>query len=96
MQNYGLMKFVYESVKNAEYISLNKWKSKVKEIVMAGDIKRVNTSCKLYKSLDMLNLKTKHGIIGWWLFTFMIRTVIMLLFNISRLGKELYSLCEFI
>ena len=67
-KKYGLMKFVCESEKNAEYISLNQWKSKVKEIVMTRDIKRVNISCKLYKSLDMLNIRTKHGIIGWWFF----------------------------
>ncbi len=100
-KKYGLMNFVLESIEGAEYITLNEWKKRIKEYVMNRDIKRLNITCKLYKSLDMLKVNTTHRVISWWLYasrypqdTYRIRTIVRLLFNNPRLGKEQCNYCN--
>ena len=100
-KKYGLLESVITAVENANYMSLNSWKQLVKNMLNKLDLQRYRITCKLYKSLSMVNVNMEyHSILPWWLHCFydpcfsrQNRTIARLLLNVKRNGNSLCALC---
>ena len=97
---YIVWDVVKEAIEMATYCPLLEWKRKVKALVMAKDFRVLAVTAKVYKSLDMIN-NDSCNMSTWWVYahvcpwnTHYVRSVIKLLLNTYRFGKERCKLCN--
>ena len=99
---FNLLAFVIDAVETGDYIGLNQWKSKIKNLVYSWDFKRFRIICTMYKTLDMfITDVNQHTMSPWWVHAFnnptyvkLNRLLIRLLLNVSRQGKQMCIMCN--
>ena len=101
-KKYYLENILIESIMSADYMEYGKFKDTVKRLVNDRDFSNWKITCKLYKSMSMVNTDslTQYRALGWLTFmhdtvtyAWQCRTVVKLLLNVHRLGNSLCSLC---
>ena len=101
-KKYGFIDIVTLAIESGKYMTLNQWKTIVKNKLDIIDLQRWKITCTTYKSLLFVNINTDcHGLSAWWyhcyndpVFSRQNRTIVKLLLNANRRGKNKCVLCN--
>ena len=94
---YELLDVVYDSVTNAMYMSMAKWKKMIKCVVLGKYNRDLCRSTHLYDSLSYTMSNTMNNkLMSWWIYvnrcpwdTKKVSIIIRLLLNTYRLGVNM-------
>ena len=100
-RHYDLISTVIEAVESGSYVSIAEWKKLICNVVSENDLKRSKSTCRLYKSLQILNHNVlEHRLFSWWQLAYLhprmtraCRLILKLLMNVYQLGKNGCELC---
>jgi hypothetical protein len=100
-KKYGVLEEVMSAVDLGDYENISSWKRKVKGLVLEKDFRNLKITCKIYRSLNLLQVSgSEHNVLSWWVYahrypktTMYVRLVVKILLNTYRLGKEGCKVC---
>lgn len=101
-RKYSLVDQLINSIESGNYMEYKLFKRYAKMIVCDKDLQRWKITCKMYKSMALVNVNDRchQYVLGWIQFMHKAvlshrkcRSVIKLLLNVYRLGKKPCSLC---
>ena len=101
-KKYGLVNVLKKALITGDFMSMKKWKTRIKELVNKRDRKRILIGCSLYKVLDYLVFKTRVLSMSiWWHHAFrnpqfarINRSVVRLLLNVECYGFKTCDNCQ--
>ena len=69
-KEYGLVKFVMQSINNGVYISMSQWKTRIKNVIYHREKCKWIANCMLYKSIGLYTMCIEYSMTpwAWWIF----------------------------
>ena len=100
-KKYGLVNVLKKAVTTGDFMTMNEWKKRIKELVNRRDRRRIIIGCSLYKVLDYLVFNTRSLSMSiWWLHAFrnpqfarINRSIVRLLLNVECYGFKKCDNC---